>query len=154
VSAKEARAVDDARLWLLLETIGQAAVGLRRELASTHRPAAGRLRGRRRRRPPGGVSRPGPARSDADDPAGSTSLLALPKAHMLVDGYNVTKTGYGELSLEQQRSRLITGWAASPRRPAPRSPSSSTAPSGSSACHRRRAACGCSSRRRARPPTT
>ncbi|GAB3941708.1 hypothetical protein GCM10027614_27530 [Micromonospora vulcania] len=32
-SAKEARSVDDARLWLLLETIGQAAVGLRRELA-------------------------------------------------------------------------------------------------------------------------
>src|SRR6266545_3064695 len=32
-SAKEARQVDDARLWLLLETIGQAAVGLRRELA-------------------------------------------------------------------------------------------------------------------------
>ena len=32
-AAKEARAVDDARLWLLLETIGQAAVGLRRELA-------------------------------------------------------------------------------------------------------------------------
>ena len=31
--AKDARAVDDARLWLLLETIGQAAVGLRRELA-------------------------------------------------------------------------------------------------------------------------
>ena len=31
--AKEARQVDDARLWLLLETIGQAAIGLRRELA-------------------------------------------------------------------------------------------------------------------------
>src|SRR5689334_13300902 len=31
--AKDARAVDDARLWLLLETIGQAASGLRRELA-------------------------------------------------------------------------------------------------------------------------
>ncbi|HEX6871024.1 MAG TPA: hypothetical protein VF163_08000, partial [Micromonosporaceae bacterium] len=33
VLAKEARAVDDARLWLLLETIGRAAVGLKRELA-------------------------------------------------------------------------------------------------------------------------
>ncbi|BCJ51149.1 hypothetical protein Asp14428_26240 [Actinoplanes sp. NBRC 14428] len=32
-SAKDARAADDARLWLLLETIGQAASGLRRELA-------------------------------------------------------------------------------------------------------------------------
>src|SRR3954470_23434923 len=32
-SAKDARAADDARLWLLIETIGQAASGLRRELA-------------------------------------------------------------------------------------------------------------------------
>jgi hypothetical protein len=32
-AAKDSRTVDDARLWLLLETIGQAAVGLRRELA-------------------------------------------------------------------------------------------------------------------------
>src|SRR5262245_44020188 len=31
--AKATRAVDDARLWLLLETIGQAAAGLRRDLA-------------------------------------------------------------------------------------------------------------------------
>ncbi len=32
-SARDIRANDDARLWLLLETIGQAAAGLRRELA-------------------------------------------------------------------------------------------------------------------------
>src|SRR5215475_8583950 len=32
-AASKARQVDDARLWLLLETIGQAASGLRRELA-------------------------------------------------------------------------------------------------------------------------
>ena len=53
-----------------------------------------------------------PARAralDADDPVRLDHLLGMPKAHMLVDGYNVTKTGYGELSLEQQRSRLITG---------------------------------------------
>jgi predicted RNA-binding protein with PIN domain len=34
-------------------------------------------------------------------------LLALPAAHLIVDGYNVTKTGYGEQSLADQRSRLI-----------------------------------------------
>ncbi|HEV7709620.1 MAG TPA: NYN domain-containing protein, partial [Asanoa sp.] len=34
---------------------------------------------------------------------------ALPRAHLVVDGYNVTKRGYGEMSLEQQRKRLITG---------------------------------------------
>ncbi len=29
--------------------------------------------------------------------------------HLIVDGYNVTKTGYGELPLSDQRSRLISG---------------------------------------------
>ncbi|MEU8297199.1 NYN domain-containing protein [Micromonospora sp. NPDC048909] len=110
-SAKEARSVDDARLWLLLETIGQAAVGLRRELAldpvdklpadfvadafadqsaATGAGAAARAR-------------------DTDDPARLDQLLALPRAHLVVDGYNVTKRGFGEMSLEQQRKRLITG---------------------------------------------
>jgi predicted RNA-binding protein with PIN domain len=109
-SAKEARAVDDARLWLLLETIGQAAVGLRRELAlePTERSPADFVADVAADRPEGAV--PARARAlDADDPARLDQLLALPKAHLLVDGYNVTKSGYGELSLEQQRSRLITG---------------------------------------------
>jgi predicted RNA-binding protein with PIN domain len=111
-TAKEARAVDEARLWLLLETIGQAAVGLKRELAlepSTILPgdyvadtAADR---------PGGA-RSGAARAlDADDPARLDHLLALPKAHLIVDGYNVTKKGYGEISLEQQRGRLVNAMA-------------------------------------------
>lgn len=108
-SAKEARQVDDARLWLLLETIGQAAVGLRRELAlepssllpadvvaveSAARPAIEMGRARA---------------LEADDPARLDQLLALPKAHLVVDGYNVTKTGFPEVSLEQQRSRLVSG---------------------------------------------
>jgi predicted RNA-binding protein with PIN domain len=109
-SAKEARAVDDARLWLLLETIGQAAAGLRRELAldPTERLPADFVADAAAERPEGVM--PARARAlDADDPVRLDQLLALPKAHLLVDGYNVTKTGYGELSLEQQRSRLITG---------------------------------------------
>ncbi|WP_442791499.1 NYN domain-containing protein [Micromonospora sp. NBC_01813] len=107
-SAKEARAVDDARLWLLLETIGQAAQGLRRELALdpadklpadfvadsfTDRPAAATSTRAR----------------DTDDPARLDDLLSLPRAHLIVDGYNVTKRGFGEVPLEQQRKRLITG---------------------------------------------
>ncbi|MER7166002.1 NYN domain-containing protein [Micromonospora sp. NPDC000207] len=109
-NAKEARSVDDARLWLLLETIGQAAVGLRRELAldpvlklpadfvaescaeTTGANASADTRAR-----------------DTDDPARLDQLLALPRAHLVVDGYNVTKRGFGEMSLEQQRKRLITG---------------------------------------------
>ncbi len=110
-SAKDVRANDDARLWLLLETIGQAAVGLRRELAlePTDRLPADFVADSAADRPEkaAGV---GSARAlDADDPARLDTLLSLPKAHLLVDGYNVTKKGFGEISLEQQRSRLVNG---------------------------------------------
>jgi predicted RNA-binding protein with PIN domain len=109
-ATREGRSVDDARLWLLMETVGQAVQGLRRELALTP-PAVlpgdlvaeevGAV-------PPGGA----PVRALAtDDPARLDQLLALPRVHLVVDGYNVTKTGYGDLSLEQQRARLISGLA-------------------------------------------
>ncbi|OKI77620.1 NYN domain-containing protein [Micromonospora sp. CB01531] len=110
-TAKEARSVDDAKLWLLLETIGQAAVGLRRELALDpvdRLPAdfvADAFADQAAVTPAGAAAR---AR-DTDDPARLDQLLALPKAHLVVDGYNVTKRGFGEMSLEQQRKRLISG---------------------------------------------
>jgi predicted RNA-binding protein with PIN domain len=111
-SAKESRAVDEARLWLLLETIGQAAVGLKRELAlepSMMLPGD-HVADTTADRPGGGKA--GGARAlDADDPVRLDQLLALPKAHLVVDGYNVTKKGYGEISLEQQRSRLVSAMA-------------------------------------------
>ena len=110
VTGRQARAIDDARLWLLLETIGRSAAGLRRELAldpATRLPAdfvADELA------PAGGPAAPGqPARAlDADDPAQLDNLISLPKAHLIVDGYNVTKRGFAEIPLEQQRQRLIT----------------------------------------------
>jgi predicted RNA-binding protein with PIN domain len=108
-TAKEARQADDARLWLLLETIGQAAVGLRRELAlePTSVLPADLVAAEAADRPGAGTAR---ARAlDADDPAHLDQLLGLPKAHLIVDGYNVTKTGFGEISLEQQRGRLVSG---------------------------------------------
>ena len=46
-----------------------------------------------------------------DDPAVLDQLLALPQVHLVVDGYNVTKTGYGTLPLDAQRARLVTGLA-------------------------------------------
>jgi predicted RNA-binding protein with PIN domain len=104
--AKEARSVDEVRLWLLLETIGQAAVGLKRELAvepATKLPAdfvaewAAQRPGKAARAP------------TADDPIRLDQLLALPRAHLIVDGYNVTKRGFGDISLEQQRVRLANG---------------------------------------------
>jgi predicted RNA-binding protein with PIN domain len=108
--AKDARAVDDARLWLLLETIGQAASGLRRELAlgpQDKLPAdfvADTSADR-----PGSPERSRARAQDTDDPGRLDQLLQLPRAHLVVDGYNVTKRGFAEMSLEQQRKRLITG---------------------------------------------
>jgi predicted RNA-binding protein with PIN domain len=112
-TAKDARAVDDARLWLLLETIGRAAAGLRRELAlePTDRLPADFVADTQAERPGGGRGdQSGGARAlDNDDPARLDQLLALPKAHLVVDGYNVTKRGFADISLEQQRSRLVKG---------------------------------------------
>jgi len=108
--AKEARAVDDVRLWLLLETIGRAAAGLKRELAlepATKLPAdfvADQAADR-----PGAAGKAGARALEADDPVRLDQLLALPRAHLVVDGYNVTKRGFGDVSLEQQRGRLVSG---------------------------------------------
>jgi predicted RNA-binding protein with PIN domain len=41
-----------------------------------------------------------------EEPALVDQLLAVPGVHLIVDGYNVTKRGYGTLSLEAQRARL------------------------------------------------
>jgi predicted RNA-binding protein with PIN domain len=93
------RDVDDARLWLLIDTLVQAAGGVRRELslaAPTLRPADA----------VGSAGTDATGRS-ANDPAAFDRLLALPNVHVVIDGYNVTKTGYGDLSLAEQRTRLI-----------------------------------------------
>jgi predicted RNA-binding protein with PIN domain len=101
--ARADRDVDDARLWLLVETLAEATAGVRRELslpAPSVRPgdtiASGRTGAQSRR---------------ADDPAALDGLLALPNVHLIVDGYNVTKNGYGDLPLSDQRKRLIGAMA-------------------------------------------
>jgi len=109
-AAKDARAADDARLWLLIETIGQAASGLRRELAlnpADKMPADYVADASADR--PGTPERSQARAQDTDDPGRLDQLLALPRAHLIVDGYNVTKRGFAEMSLEQQRKRLVTG---------------------------------------------
>ncbi len=102
--ARTDRDVDHARLWLLVGTLTEAAAGIRRELslpAPSVRPGDTIASGR-----------PGAAASRrADDPAALDGLLALPHVHVIVDGYNVTKTGYGELALSDQRKRLIGAMA-------------------------------------------
>jgi predicted RNA-binding protein with PIN domain len=104
-SAREARQADEVRLALLVDTLDGAVTGLRRELAlggSGPRPAD-LVRGATEAH--GSVSR-------VEDPAALERLLTLPTVHVVVDGYNVTKTGYPELSLSDQRERLIRQLAA------------------------------------------
>lgn len=98
------RDLDNARLWLLVDTVMQAAAGLRREL-SLPAPAL---------RPGDVVESAGPVteRRSATDPAALDRLLAMPNVHLIVDGYNVTKTGYPELALAEQRTRLVGSLAA------------------------------------------
>ena len=111
-TARDGRALESMRTRLLVDTLVEAANGLRRELAlpplSAHpadlvlasapaAPGAGLVSGQGR-----GV----------DDPALLRALLELPQVHLVVDGYNVTKTGYPDLSLQDQRSRLLVGLGA------------------------------------------
>ena len=49
---------------------------------------------------------------DRDDVLNWVSLRNLPQVHLIVDGYNVTKTGFPDLPLEAQRARLVNGLAA------------------------------------------
>lgn len=104
-SAREARQGDEVRISLLLETMEGALGGLRRELrAGGHGP-----------RPADVVQR---VRTDSGvtghvaDAAALDRLLALAAVHLIVDGYNVTKTGYPDLPLADQRNRLAHQLAA------------------------------------------
>lgn len=114
-SARESRGADTVRLRVLLDTVLSATAGLRRELdlplvverpadtvATTaevvaNDPLAAVFAARGQRR---------------DDPALVDAVLAAPGLHLLVDGYNVTKTGYPDTTLEAQRKRLLTGLGA------------------------------------------
>ncbi|HZB33567.1 MAG TPA: NYN domain-containing protein [Streptosporangiaceae bacterium] len=105
-AAREGRSVDDARLRVLLDALMDAAQGLRRELAlpaTISRPADTVSAVA----PAGPGLLPGRALSE-QDPGLFDKLLTLPQVHLIVDGYNVTKTGYGELPLADQRNRLVT----------------------------------------------
>ena len=103
-AAREARQSDEVRLGLLLDTVGGALAGLRRELALG-----------------GGGPRPGDLVAGARSVRGGgavdsvmalDALLSVQSLHLVVDGYNVTKTGYPELPLADQRTRLAGQLAA------------------------------------------
>ncbi len=111
-STRESRSADDARLRVLLDALIDAGQGLRRELAlpsTISYPAD--LLGATEPEDVGPVGVPGRGLAE-DDAALLDRLLALPQLHLVVDGYNVTKTGYPTLTLEEQRTRLLSGLAA------------------------------------------
>ncbi|MEU9818991.1 NYN domain-containing protein [Pseudonocardia alni] len=102
-AAREARRGDEVRLELLLDTVSGAISGLRRELdvgAGGPRPAdlvAG----------PGDRGTGARVAAPVDGLAALDALLTVPSVHLIVDGYNVSKTGYPDLPLADQRSRLV-----------------------------------------------
>lgn len=108
-ATREGRSIEDMRLRLLLDTVLDAAAGLRRELALppvSTRPADTVEAVEPGRMTPKDIA----ARALSEtDPALLDQLLALPQAHLVVDGYNVTKTGYPTMPLEKQRLRLLGG---------------------------------------------
>ena len=103
-AVRTGRNADEARLRILLDVLVDASHGLRRELAlptGLDSPAdLVAAAGDERRR----VSLDG---LPDDDPGLLEHLLTVPRVHLVLDGYNVTKTGYGTLPLVDQRNRLL-----------------------------------------------
>ena len=108
-AVREGRSVEDMRLRLLLDTVLESAQGLRRELALP--PASVRPADTVDAVAPGNMTpKDIAARALSEtDPALLDQLLGLPQVHLVVDGYNVTKTGYPTMPLEKQRLRLLGG---------------------------------------------
>ncbi|MBW0102022.1 NYN domain-containing protein [Pseudonocardia sp. KRD291] len=104
--AREARQGDEVRLGLLLDTLGGAVNGLRRELS------LGGGGGPRPADTVAGAHGGGSGGTPVDDLAALDAMLGLPALHLLVDGYNVSKTGYPDLPLADQRTRLAGQLAA------------------------------------------
>lgn len=111
---RAAREAGQARLRVLVDTLSAAAAGLRRELdlpAVVLRPADTAS--------PGGESMPDALAGvvalrarGGREPAVVDAALGVPGVHVIIDGYNVTKTGYGDVALAAQRSRLLAGLGA------------------------------------------
>ena len=105
------RGEDTLRTRLLVDTLLETVQGLRRELAL---PA---VEGSPADAVAAHVAEEGTRASSGrrslsyDDPLLLDELLALPRAHLVVDGYNVTKTAWPEIPLERQRERLTSGLA-------------------------------------------
>lgn len=111
-AVRDDRQSEVIRLRLLLDTLTDAASGLRRELAL---PPSDSL-------PADSVVALEPATDSAavgagrsmpdDDPALLRRLIEIPRVHLIIDGYNVSKGAWPTLPLDQQRARLVGGVSA------------------------------------------
>ncbi len=111
-ATRDDRDAETMRLRLLLDTVMDAALGLRRELAL---PPSEML-------PADTVSAIEPDQDAgvagvgrsllSDDPLLLRRLLELPRAHLVVDGYNVSKSAWPNAPLDEQRTRLLGKVAA------------------------------------------
>ncbi|MFW6775700.1 NYN domain-containing protein [Nocardioides sp. CPCC 205120] len=109
--ARAGREAATVRTRLLLETLTAAAQGLQRELAL---PPGDGTPGERLEAALAGEGTRTTSAAGAmgtGSPALLEQLLSMPRARLLVDGYNVTKQTWGSASLEVQRMRLVNGLA-------------------------------------------
>ncbi len=100
------------RARLLLDSVVDAATGLKRELGLPTVAGAPADLVAADEGSAGHRASSGAASMPVDDPALLDQLLTLPRVHLLVDGYNVTKTGWPGAPLDVQRDRLVAGLAA------------------------------------------
>lgn len=99
------------RTRLLLDTVVSAAQGLQRELGL---PAVEGTVAERYERGLAGEGSRAPSAAGAlgsGSPALLEQLMTMPRARLVVDGYNVTKQTWPSASLEVQRLRLVNGLA-------------------------------------------
>lgn len=99
------------RARMLLDTLLEAGQGLRRELAmpTVSGAPADRLEAdlaQAGTRDPSSAGSLGPS-----SPALLEQYLTMPRARLVIDGYNVSKSAWPESSLEAQRIRLLNGLA-------------------------------------------
>jgi len=108
-ATREGRSLEDSRVRLLLDTVVESAGALRRELALP--PVSTRPADLVEGAAPGDRVTGDVQALLSDDPALLDQLLSLPQVHLIVDGYNVTKTAWPSSPLEAQRIRLLSALA-------------------------------------------
>jgi predicted RNA-binding protein with PIN domain len=97
------------RARLLLDTLLQAGQGLRQELALPVVSGAPADQVEAHLAEVGARTSSGSASLAPDDPTLVRELLGIPRLHLVVDGYNVTRAEWDDTTLESQRTRLLRG---------------------------------------------